>query len=263
MLTRALPRLYALLNVSRWLTLPPLERVYLAAFFAYKRYAEDPFAGLVFSDSALFRGGHILDVGANAGYTASVFAEVVDPGFQVYAFEPEQVNARRLQIVAARNRNRGKITPVKAAVGAQSGTVDLFVNPTHPGDHYVDLSRVSGSVPVPLVSLDDFCEEHQLGEVAFVKIDVQGFELAVSQGMERLMARSPRLSVAFEYSQETKSRFGYGVETLLDFYRERGFSLHLLARNPPLRPATRESIEAWDAQHGYVDVLATRQAVTG
>jgi len=261
MLTRVLPRLYAALNVGRWLRYPPLERAYLSAFFLYKRYAEDPFAGLAARNAHFFRGGHILDVGANAGYTASVFAKLLDPTFCVYAFEPEPINTGRLRMVAGRAANRGRIVPVQVAVGERSGSTGLVINPTHPGDHYVDSRETSGSLRVPLVSIDDFAEQHELRDVAFVKIDVQGFELAVSRGMERLIARSPRLSVAFEYSDETETRFGHGVADLLDFYRERGFTLHLLARSPSIQPLTAGALADWKARHGYVDILATRQAI--
>ncbi len=260
MLTRLLPRLYAALGAGRWLRNPLLERAYLAAFFAYKRFAEDPFADLVRTQPGLFRGGAVLDAGANAGYTATVFAGAIDPTDRVYAFEPEPVNARRLRGVVARRRLGDRIEVVESAVGARSGEIDLVVNPTHPGDHRIGSGP--GSIRVPLVSLDDYVESHGIHAVKFVKIDVQGFELAVSQGMERLMSRTPGLVVAFEYSDETTRAFGYEGSELLRFYEDRGFTLYVLERGGRLHAATPERIADWESRHGYADILAVREPLT-
>lgn len=260
MLTRLLPRLYAALGAGRWLRNPLLERAYLAAFFAYKRFAEDPFAALVKTQPGLFRGGAVLDAGANAGYTATVFAGAIDPTDRVYAFEPEPVNARRLRGVVARRRLGDRIEVIESAVGDRSGEIDLIVNPTHPGDHRIGSG--AGSIRVPLVSLDDYVEAHGIRPVKFVKIDVQGFELAVSQGMERLMAHTPRLAVAFEYSEETFQSFEYEGTELLRFYEDRGFHLYVLARSARLTPLTREGLADWERRHGYADVLAVRERLS-
>ena len=47
------------------------------AIDAYKRLVEDPFAALVRARPELFTGGEIIDVGANVGYTAQVFARAL------------------------------------------------------------------------------------------------------------------------------------------------------------------------------------------
>jgi len=83
---------YALARKSGFLDTRLGESTLDHAYFAYKRFVEDPFAALATRHPELFRGGNILDVGANIGYTASVFARASSEGFQVYAFEPEEKN---------------------------------------------------------------------------------------------------------------------------------------------------------------------------
>jgi FkbM family methyltransferase len=261
MLTRILPRLYAALGVGRWLQNPVLERAYLTAFFAYKRFAEDPFAKLVARHPELFRSGSILDAGANVGYTATVFAGVVEPPHRVYAFEPEPVNLRRLHRVVESRGLNDRIVIEAMAVGERTGEADLVVNPSHPGDHRIGRGPSAESIRVPIVSLDEYVDAKGIAQVSFVKIDVQGFELAVSRGMERLLSRAPHLSVAFEYSEETAHAYGYSGADLLRFYTDRGFQLHLLTRSAGLAPATAEAIAQWEATHGYTDVLAVREAL--
>ena len=263
MLTRLLPWLYAKLGAGRWLRNPLLERAYLALLFAYKRHVEDPFAALVARRPDLFKGGHVLDVGANIGYTATLFASVIDEGFHVYAFEPEPVNVRRLKSVIERNRLSSCVRLIEAAVGERSGKAELLVNPSHPGDHRVTADAIPGrTLTVPLRTLDDFVTSENATPVCFVKIDVQGLELAVSRGMEQLMARTPQLAVAFEFHGPSAQLYGYSAEDLIGFYRERGFTISILTRNGDMVEASIGTIEAIHRARGYVDLLATRGATT-
>src|SRR5262245_34873461 len=89
-----------------------LGDLFVRTYFAYKRLG-DPFAMLTARRPDLFRGGHILDVGANVGYTAAVFARVVDPGFRVFAFEPERKNFDRLARTTRRPRLNYRVEPIR------------------------------------------------------------------------------------------------------------------------------------------------------
>lgn len=236
-LTKAIPAIYRFSGASRVLSHPFADGLFLALFFAYKRLIEDPFAALTRRQPQLFDGGDILDVGANAGYTAAVFARVVSPGRKVHAFEPEPVNFRRLQRVIRDGKLDNIVVPHQVAVGAAEGRVDLLINPHHPGDH-----RVVTGDGVRMISLDGF------DNVAFVKIDTQGYELEVSRGMAALIERSPTISIAFEYSGEAPE--------LLNFYRSRGFALHTLTHDGDLVAFD----DAHLAKRGYADLLARRGA---
>ena len=58
------------------------------------------------------------------------------------------------------------------------------------------------SVDVLGQTLDDFCEAKGVGRVNFLKAEVEGFELAVFQGADRLL-RERRLDyLCFEISKE-------------------------------------------------------------
>jgi FkbM family methyltransferase len=259
MLTRVLPWLYAKLKVGRWLRNPFLERMYLAMLFAYKRYAEDPFAALALRRPDLFRGGHILDVGANAGYTASVFAAAAGDGYRVYAFEPEPLNLRRLRRMIRAKRIEQRVVVVESAVGDRNGDVELLINESHPGDHRVVPGGEGATILVPITTLDAYTATNQIHPIRFVKIDVQGLELAVSRGMEGLIAANPRLAVAFEYQEPSALAWGYGAADLLSFYAERSFDLFVLNHRGESIEASPEAIGREHERRGYVDILAIRK----
>ena len=176
-------RLYALAERSGALRVPPFEWLFVRSYFAYKRMFEDVFAPLVRRRPELFRGGHIVDVGANAGYTARVFARVVEPPYRVYAFEPDATNFRRLTKFASDDR----IVPIASAVGEREGTVTLRHNDEHPGDHRVVTGAAEGRTStVPVTTIDDFART-LTHPIRFVKIDVQGYEPAVLRGMRETL----------------------------------------------------------------------------
>ena len=188
----------------------------------------------------------MLDVGANAGYTASVFATVAS---RVHAFEPEPVNYRRLLRTIQKRHLDGIVIPHRSAIGAFEGEVDLAVNPAHPGDHRVVSVATPGTLRVPQTTLDTF------ETAVFVKIDTQGHELDVSNGMKHLIQRSPRIAVAFEYSV---NELGARAPALLAFFRSRGFELRLLRHNGDLVSLDDVELNRRVKQRGYVDILATR-----
>lgn len=254
MLTRLIPAIYRRMRLGRLLRYPPGERLFLSAYFLYKRFWEDAFAALTRNHPELFQGGDILDIGANVGYTAVVFAAACSPGRRVWAFEPEPVSLARLQRVIAGRKLRSVVEPVHAALGDRVGEASLCVNDDHPADHWI--GNDNRAVTVPMTTIDSFVDKHHLN-VTFVKIDVQGYELFVSRGMERLLARP--VSVAFEISADSRTRFDYDAGELLAFYSARGFNLYLISRTGAIEPATMERVERILGQRGYADILATRQ----
>jgi FkbM family methyltransferase len=264
-----LPGLYAALTRFGWRRSPALDALFRRAYFLYKRHLEDPYYNLARRSPALFQGGHVLDVGANIGYTASVFADAVEPGFGVYAFEPEPANFEALEALA-RRRGGGVIRPVRAAVGERAGEVQLWLNETHPGDHRIrtgslEASASSGkfsrSEAVRQVSIDEFVEAMvpPLAPVRFVKIDVQGFELPVCLGMKRLLASGAHpLCVAIEYDPAMMRDIGFDPADCLRLLLDHGFELRVLRRNGETVACAASELPAHLGARGYCDLLFTR-----
>ncbi len=242
------------------------RRAFVGSYFLYKRWLEDPFAALVRLRPALFRGGHVLDVGANVGYTASVFGGAIDAGRQVHAFEPERRNFRLLEEVVARRGLAGRVVPVRAAVGAAAGEVDLWLNAAHHADHRVLTealaaglgARAADRERVAQVTLDGYASHRRLDRVAFVKIDVQGYELEVCRGMVGLLEANPGTAVAVEYAPAAMREQGFEAADLLAFFASRGFAAHALERDGRLRAGSVVELERAVGTRGYVDVVFAR-----
>jgi len=121
-------------------------------------------------------------VGANIGYLTYFFCRRVGQYGQVYSFEPDVANFRELSTNVQRNRIVF-CHPLQVAVGAADGAVSFA-----PGlnGHIAPESR---SLPTcPLVSLDSFVRREGITHVDLVKIDVEGWELDVLEGMRQMLA---------------------------------------------------------------------------
>ena len=84
---------------------------------------------------------------------------------------------------------------------------------------------------VPIVSIDSFLKQQEInGPISFIKIDVQGYELAVCKGASNAFAENPSLSVAFEYAPDQISELGFNGEELLQILRPKWLLLYSLLR---------------------------------
>ena len=245
--------IYALGRRSGFLDTAPGQWLFSRTYFLYKRLLEDPYAALLRRFPDLLRGGNVLDVGANIGYTAQLFSRAIDPEFKVYAFEPDEFNSRLLDRVASSPRARGRIQAVRSAVGESDGSAELWINPRHHGDHRI-VTGSSNTLRVPLTTLDSFvANQHAPFPVRFIKVDVQGYEPAVCRGMEQTLAQNPRAVVALEYMPQALRELGFEPRELLQWIAEKQYRVHILKDDGALQPAPAGRLPA----DGYVDLLLT------
>jgi FkbM family methyltransferase len=228
--------------------------LFISTYFQYKKHLEDSFAGLINKHPDLFRGGHILDVGANIGYCSALFSRAADAGASVFAFEPEPFNVSLLQRVI-RDRKLDNVIPVQAAVGAADGEIQLQLNPRHHGDHRViaeNGGKTTSSITVPLVAIDSFlAEKNARTPVCFIKIDVQGFEQAVCDGAAQTLEENPSCCVVLEYMPSAMEALGFHPPDLLSWFERRGYVAHVVQKDGAIVPGTPSDT----GERGYVDVL--------
>lgn len=124
-----------------------------------------------------------IDVGANIGYLAMYLRHRIGPSGELFCFEPEPENYAELEANLRRN-HLDNCHAIGAAVGAQEGTVSF----ARGLNGHVTPEGTPG-ISVPVITLDTFVEQRSLPRVDFVKIDVEGFEVDVLNGMKALLSR--------------------------------------------------------------------------
>ncbi len=148
-------------------------------------------------------GTTVLDIGANIGVHSVAFAAFAGPKGQVLAFEPSPKVAARLAQNLELNRCTN-VTVVPLAVSSSSSKDATFFSPTGSNRGLGSLQKNfdlanSEQFSVDTVALDDMVE--QLGDISFIKIDIQGHELSALRGMVATI-RSHRPVITFELEHE-------------------------------------------------------------
>jgi FkbM family methyltransferase len=252
---------------SGFLQSPIGSRLFTSSYFSYKRFVEDPFLGLSRKYPELFNNGHILDIGANIGYTTSVFAELLSPNFKVFSFEPELNNYRMLESAVKRLKLEDKVVINQYAVGEKEGEVEIFINDAHHADHRILTNQYKNyiaseakTLKVKLVSIDDYLAEKDIMEpIAFIKIDVQGFEYPVWQGMQKTIAKNPNVTLAIEYAPTHMEELGYNPIELLSNIKDCGFRLLKLTSKGNLEELKFDELSVHLSGRGYFDFIATKR----
>jgi FkbM family methyltransferase len=146
----------------------------------------------------------VLDVGANIGaYARAVMG--IAPEAHIHCFEPHPNNVAKLASLRSEN-----VTIVDQAVGAESGTLELFDYLESDGSSHASVykevfeqihRRPHVSHRVPVTTIDSYMSEHGLQSVALLKIDTEGHELAALQGARRVLAEERIDIVHFEFNE--------------------------------------------------------------
>lgn len=138
----------------------------------------------------------IVDVGANAGIFALVAAHL-RPEARILAFEPHPIVAMSLA-KNAKLSGAHSVEVLPIALGAETGYATLFMSVSDSLTS-LDGSRIEDAVEitVPVTTLDLVAKERGVHGVDLVKVDVEGWELAVFQGAAGILARD-RPVVIFE-----------------------------------------------------------------
>jgi FkbM family methyltransferase len=148
-------------------------------------------------------GGVFVDVGAHSGSFSIPYESFFD---RVLAIEPLPDNYRAMQRNIALNNLEGKIRSFNLAAGATNTHGTLFVK----GDEtssLVPMESPSGTLGVTVRSLDDLLIDEGISasEVRLIKADVEGGELEVLAGAQRLLAEGSPM-VVLEANTESAKR---------------------------------------------------------
>jgi len=176
------------------------------------------------------KGMTYIDIGANIGYFTLIAAKIVGEEGEIFAFEPEPLNFDLLVKNIALNKYENVI-PMQKAISNKDGTAKLFVDRISFGSHSLitpgkDVhSFGQDTIEVEAQTLDSFFKNYT-GKIDLVKIDVEGAELAVLEGMESIINQNKELIIITEFLPDGLSRFGSSPEEFLNRLVNYGFKLY-------------------------------------
>lgn len=175
----------------------------------------------------LHPGAVFMDIGANIGYLSAVGAALVGPGGQVHSFEPVPRYFENLRRLAELNPAYSIVANQSAAGAAPSRAAILITH--EPGQNtfvtgYKLGPDVESTLDVPVVRLDSYIEMQNIARVTLIKIDVEGFELPVLEGLRGLFEKGQRPAIICEVAPRAYRLLGRSVAELNELIRRYGYS---------------------------------------
>jgi FkbM family methyltransferase len=191
-------------------------------------------------------GDIVCDIGANKGGFVWWLSRWVRGG-RVIAFEPQPQFAERLAAVC-RDMKLANVTVEAKAVYSRSGAMDLFVPAGHsPGaslTHKAAEAESFTTLSVPVVALDDYFDASE--RIALLKIDVEGAELGVLKGAERILRQHGPLLV---FECENRHLAPGTVGEVFSWLEGLGYEGRFICRDQ-LRPLSEFDAAIHQRQHG-------------
>jgi len=185
-----------------------------------------------------------LHVGASDGRHSYVMTQVA-PKARIYAFEPSAFAFEVLKVGIAWHRMGKQVTAIHAAVADKPGEL-LLVTPKKTSGRmgrayaYVAETRPNGQArpdlddtgmdveTTPVITLDDFCAEHGVDKVDFIRMDIEGAELKALEGALKILDRDLPHVLLEIHPVMLQARFGGSGEAVLKIFEKLGYRMFAL-----------------------------------
>lgn len=140
----------------------------------------------------------VIDAGGCFGDTAVFFAKSVGVNGHVYVFDPLLIHGEVIKHNIKQNNLSATITYVASAVGESSNGIqdnqimqsDSIVNPGF------NLQNAKDN-EFPIISIDDYFDQHNVEKINFIKMDIEGYELLALMGAIKTIEKfKPKLAIS-------------------------------------------------------------------
>lgn len=176
--------------------------------------------------SSITEGNIVLDIGAYVGFFALLAARTIGSHGHVFAFEPAPRNfdVLRRNIILNGYQN---LSCHNNAVADKSGQAPFIIAEASDSNGFYPhpLSPQQDTVTVDCITIDNFLAGRRAD---VIKIDAEGAEVRVLQGMEQTLKRNDRIRLFVELNPFCLKAGGYSSAELMAILRRSGFSVQLI-----------------------------------
>jgi len=144
------------------------------------------------------KGDRVIDVGAHVGYYTLLLSQLVGNTGKVYAFEPDPKNFELLKKNIEVNSFKN-IELIQKAVSNKTGIIKLYLGDQDRATNRIydaQLNDTKKSIEIKTISLDEYIKDKKID---FIKIDVEGSELGVIEGMKSIFQNNKQIKIIIEF----------------------------------------------------------------
>jgi FkbM family methyltransferase len=164
-------------------------------------------------------GDRVLDIGCHHGFLSMMLAHRIGPSGSLFALDANPENA----MIAGSQFALNKLPNCSAHHLACGDKTETLTMEWRTNSHVVTQPSDAPSYEVACVTADELDSRH--GPFNVIKIDVEGYEVAVLRGCQNILRRRPKLIL--EVHPNFMPRYGVGVDDIwpLIGYRHRGTTI--------------------------------------
>jgi len=176
------------------------------------------------------KGDYVVDVGANIGYYTLIFARIVGTEGKVFAFEPEPTNFELLKKNIKINGYKN-VECIQKSVSNRNEKTRLYIDDDNMGGHtMINDTKNKNFIEIESVQLDDYFKDLER-KINFIKIDVEGFEIKVIDGMRTLLQNNNEIKMMVEFNPYLIKKFGSDNKKFFNLLEKFQFDISNIEKN--------------------------------
>ena len=165
----------------------------------------------------------LFDIGTNMGFYTVWMSRFINQNGKIHCFEPDKLNYSRLQANISLNKIKSLIKTNRYAVSDFNGWLKFTED--RDGENHISNNALESTVEVQSIALDTYLEIQGIQHIAYMKIDVEGFELQVLKGAREILENKKVDIIQLEINQQLNNA-GTKVSDLLFFLKNYGYNLY-------------------------------------
>ncbi len=168
----------------------------------------------------------VFDVGANIGSYSNSLYDVFGNNATIHAFEPSE---KTFKLLAENTSKIPTIVLNNAGISDQNSVTKLYTNQEASGiasvyqrnlEHFGTI--LDKSEEIKLITIDNYCIEHDIDRIHFLKLDIEGHELSALKGAKQMLDENKIDYIQFEFGGcniDSRTYFQDFYYLLKDTYR--------------------------------------------
>ncbi len=163
------------------------------------------------------KGDYVLEIGAYIGMYAIKMAELVGEAGKVIAIEAINQNFEILKKNIVDN-NCKNIIPVQKAVWNKKDILSFYSNKKQDNSAIKGIVNTENKIDIESDTVDNILKDNNIERIDFIRIQVNGAEDKVLEGMKETLKQKPKLMITVAYSNSTiiekmLQKMGYKTKT--------------------------------------------------